>query len=87
MPMPIDVQLTFKDSSKENHYIPLSLMYGQKPAEDSISRTVHEEWRWTHPTYTFTTGRKIFDLKVVEIDPSERLADIDKRNNLLNIKW
>jgi hypothetical protein len=26
-------------------------------------------------------------LKEVEIDPSERLADIDKRNNLLNIKW
>ncbi len=28
MPIPIDLQLTFKDGSKELHYIPLSLMYG-----------------------------------------------------------
>ena len=35
MPMPIDLQLTFKDGSKEMHYVPLDLMYGEKPAEDS----------------------------------------------------
>lgn len=88
MPMPIDVQLTFKDSTKELHYIPLNLMYGQKPVEsDSVPRTVHEEWRWTHPTYTFQTNRKISDISEVEIDPSQRLADIDRRNNVLKIKW
>ncbi len=88
MPMPADVQLTFKDSTKELHYIPLNLMYGQKPVEgDTIPRTVHEEWRWTHPTYTFETNRKILDLIEVEIDPSQRLADIDRRNNVLKIKW
>jgi hypothetical protein len=88
MPMPVDVQLTFKDGSKEMHYVPLNLMYGQKPVENgSIPRTVHEEWRWTHPTYVFETNRKLLDLSEVEIDPSERLADIDKRNNLLKIKW
>jgi hypothetical protein len=87
VPMPLDVQLTFKDGSKELHYIPLNLMYGQKPVENTTPRAVHEEWRWTHPTYVFETNRKIFDLSEVEIDPSERLADIDKRNNLLKIKW
>jgi hypothetical protein len=88
MPMPIDVQLTFKDGSKELHYIPLNLMYGQKPAEDnSIIRSAHEEWRWTHPTYVFESSRKIFDLSEVNIDPTQRLADIDKRNNLLKIQW
>ena len=88
MPMPIDIRLTFKDSTTELHYIPLNLMYGQKPVEDAaIPRKVHEEWRWTHPTYVFETDRQIFDLKQVEIDPSERLADIDKRNNLLKIQW
>ena len=35
MPMPIDLQLSFKDGSKEMHYIPLDLMYGEKPAERS----------------------------------------------------
>lgn len=88
MPMPIDIQLIFKDSTKELHYIPLSLMYGEKPGEDTtVPRTVHEEWRWTHPTYIFETSRKLLDLTGVEIDPSERLADIDKRNNVLKIAW
>lgn len=88
MPMPADVQLTFKDSTKELHYIPLNLMYGQKPVEsDTVQRTVHEEWKWTHPTYTFQTNRKLLDISEVEIDPSQRLADIDRRNNLLKIQW
>jgi aminopeptidase N len=88
MPMPIDVQLTFKDGSKELHYMPLNLMLGEKPVEDaSVQRTVHEEWRWTHPTFVFETTRKLLDLTQVEIDPSERLADINKRNNVLKITW
>ena len=88
MPMPVDIQLTFKDSTKELHYIPLNLMLGEKPVEDkNIPRTVHDEWRWTHPTYTFSTNRKITDMIEVAIDPSERLADIDKRNNVLKIRW
>ena len=37
MPMPIDLHLTFKDGSTEMHYVPLDLMYGAKPAEDSES--------------------------------------------------
>jgi hypothetical protein len=86
--MPLDVQLTFKDGSKELHYMPLNLMYGQKPIEnDSILRTIHEEWRWTHPTYTFETNRKLLDLTEIDIDPSERLADVDRRNNTLKLKW
>jgi hypothetical protein len=88
MPMPIDVQLTFKDGSKELHYMPLNLMYGEKPVEDaSVKRIVHEEWKWTHPTYVFETDHKIFDLSAVEIDPTERMADVDRRNNLLKIQW
>jgi hypothetical protein len=88
MPMPIDVQLTFKDGTKELHYMPLNLMYGEKPVEDtSVKRIVHEEWRWTHPTYVFETDHKIFDLSEVSIDPTERMADVDRRNNFLKIQW
>ena len=87
IPMPVDVQLTFKDGSKEMHYIPLDLMYGQKSAEDSIQRLVHKEWLWTHPTYVFETAHRILDVTEVQIDPSQRLADIDKVNNVLKIRW
>ena len=49
MPMPVDVMLTFKDGTKEIHYVPLNLMYGEKPVEDSmVSRKVYEPWKWTH---------------------------------------
>lgn len=83
MPMPIDVVLTFKDGSQELHYIPSSLQFGEKPVENAIPRTVHAEWKWTHPDYSFTTTRSIKDLKSIEIDPTQRLADINKTNNKL----
>ncbi|MDE3236936.1 MAG: M1 family metallopeptidase [Bacteroidota bacterium] len=85
MPMPVDVLMTFKDGTKELHYIPLNLMYGEKPAEDSIPRTVHTEWRWTHPQYTFETSRSIKEIKSIEIDPSQRMADMNRNNNKLVI--
>jgi len=88
MPMPIDLELTFADGSKELHYIPLDLQYGQKPMEDAGStRVVYPAWKWTSGTYTITTARKITTLQVVEIDPSQRLADIDRKNNQLKLNW
>jgi hypothetical protein len=88
MPMPVDVQLTFKDGSKEMHYVPMYLMFGEKPNEDNgIPRKVYEAWKWTHPTYIIETDKKILTLKEVEIDPSLQMADIDRRNNLLELTW
>lgn len=85
MPMPVDVLLTFKDGSQELHTIPLDLMFGAKSAEDKTPRFVEAEWRWTHPEYTFTSERPIKDLKSIEIDPSQRMADINRGNNKLVI--
>jgi aminopeptidase N len=88
MPMPVDLRLTFKDGSKELHYIPLNLMYGEKPVEDStIPRKTYDAWRWTHSTYVVATNRKLVDFTIVEIDPSLRMADIERKNNKLVLKW
>jgi hypothetical protein len=87
MPMPIDLQLSFKDSTKENHYIPMYLMFGEKPVEDTLPRTVHAAWKWTDPVYTFSFKRRLTDLITVEIDPTQRMADVNRRNNKLDIKW
>jgi aminopeptidase N len=88
LPMPIDLQLTFKDSTTEMHYVPLNLMYGEKDPEDPAEkRETHEPWRWTHPTYTIEIKRRLTDLKKVEIDPSKRMADIEQRNNVLQLNW
>lgn len=88
MPMPIDLQLTFKDGTKELHYIPMNLMFGEKPVEDAaIARTTYEPWKWTHNTYTVETNKKLIDFSVAEIDPSQRMADVDRKNNKLELKW
>jgi len=88
MPMPIDLQLTLKDGTTEMHYIPLNLMFGEKPNEnENQKREVHEEWRWTHPMYTVEVKHRLTEITAVEIDPSKRLADMGRKNNLLELKW
>ena len=88
MPMPLDVLITYKDGSREMAYIPQYLMFGAKGVEDaSVPRTVFEPWKWTSPTYTFTVNRKLLDMKIVEIDPSQRMADVDRKNNKLELNW
>ncbi len=87
MPMPVDLELRFKDGTKEEHYIPLNLMFGEKQNEDSLPRIVHEEWRWTHHAYIVEFKRKLTDLKEAEIDPSKRMADVERKNNLLQLNW
>ena len=88
MPMPIDVLMTFKDGSQQLAYIPQYLMFGQKPVEDaSIPRKVYDPWYWTHRVYTIETDKKLTDIVTAEIDPSQRLADIERKNNKLELKW
>ena len=86
--MPVDLQLTFKDGTTELHYVPLNLMFGEKTAEDkNQKRIVHEEWRWTHPTYIVELKHRLTDLKKAEIDPTKRMADTDQKNNILELYW
>lgn len=88
IPMPVDLQITFKDGSKEMHYVPMNLMYGEKPVEDSTTpRKTYDPWKWTHSIYTIETNRKLTDFNVVEIDPSQRMADVERKNNKLELKW
>jgi hypothetical protein len=88
MPMPIDVKFSFKDGSSEWHYIPLSLQFGEKPAESfQTPRIVYEEWKWTHATYEIQTKKRLTDIVSIEIDPTQRLADTDRKNNRLELKW
>lgn len=88
MPMPIDILLTFKDGTTEMHYIPLNLMFGSKASENlTENRVEHEEWRWISPAYIVEFKRRLADLKRAEIDPTKRMADVDQRNNLLQLNW
>jgi len=74
MPMPIDLTVTYTDGSTENFYIPLQMMRGEKPT----SATIISDWAWAYPTYTFTASKPV---ALVQIDPKETMADINKANN------
>ena len=86
MPMPIDLQLTFKDGSKELHYIPLDLMYGRKPPENSMGYKVYPAWRWTDEMFIIETDRRLGDISIAEIDPTMRLADVERKDNRLKLQ-
>ncbi|MFI5153268.1 MAG: M1 family metallopeptidase [Chitinophagales bacterium] len=88
MPMPLDVELTYSNGSKEAAYIPQYLMFGEKANESKeIPRMSLEPWKWTHPTYTFEISHRLTDLKTIEIDPSQRMADMNRKNNKLELTW
>lgn len=80
--MPLDVVIKYIDNTQETIYIPQYLMFGEKPNENSaIKRTTLNPWKWTNPTYTFEIRHKFADIKEIEIDPSQRIADINRKNN------
>ena len=88
MPMPVDVKITFRDGSSEWHYVPMYLMFGEKPAEEGQEkRKVYSSWKWTHPRFQISSSRKLTEISSVEIDPSYIMADVDRRNNKLVLKW
>ena len=74
MPMPLDLKVEYTDGTTEDIYIPLQMMRGEKPT----TATILKDWAWAYPTYEFTAKKTV---KSVEIDPRQRMADIDKTNN------
>ena len=79
IPMPVDVSVTYVDGTSEDFNIPLRMMRGEKPT----SATILKDWPWAQPTYTFTTLKEI---KTIEIDPTQLMADIDRNNNTFEKK-
>ncbi len=82
MPMPLDVVITYKDGSKEQIYLPLVIMRGEKEIEAGMpERILSEDWPWTNLTKTITLSKELERIESIEIDPSGRLADLERENN------
>ncbi len=79
MPMPMDVSVVYVDGSKESFNIPLRMMRGSKPT----TATVLKDWGWAMPTYSFNVYKAV---KTVTIDESGLMADINLKNNVLEVK-
>jgi hypothetical protein len=85
-PMPIDLVITYLDGRKELVYIPTNETLGSKPVEDPLmKRRELAPWAWVDPDYTFTLDVNPADVQSIEIDPSRRMADVNRKNNKVEV--
>ena len=83
MIMPLDIMVIYTDGSKEQFYIPLDLMRGEKPNEfPKLKRTTLPDWTWTYPRYDFEIQSAKNKIAKIIIDDSHRLADVNRDNNV-----
>src|SRR5690606_40217491 len=86
MPMPIEVVVTYQDGQKIQYYAPLKIMRGEKPKEDkNMERVVLKDWPWTHPEYIMAIPKRKVPITHIEIDPSQRMADVNRDNNTVDL--
>ncbi len=82
-PMPLDVVVTLTDGSQELYYIPMNELLGSKPDEGKgMPRTDTAVWPWVNPTYSWTIPTALSEIATIEIDPSQRMADVNRTNNV-----
>jgi len=79
MPMPIDLIITLKNGNTSAYNIPLHMMLGNKTEEGF---NIQNPWPWTHPEYELVVDIPKSEITKIEIDPTGRLMDIDRENNL-----
>ena len=87
MPMPIDLLVVYEDGSNETFYIPNTLLRFEKENPyEGIKRTVLKGWDWAYPTYFFEIPKSKSAIKVIIIDPSGLMADVNRDNNIYEKK-
>ena len=80
MPMPIEVEVTLENGSKEMYYLPLRIMRWEKPGMENVE----DDWAWAFPTYDLTLPVANYAVEKVEIDPSGKMADVNLDNNVFS---
>lgn len=83
MPMPIEVQIQFKDGRTTTYYIPLREMRGEKPVKDGV--VLLEDWTWAYPEYRFDIDINRTEIEAVTIDVHNEIADVNKDNNKVTV--
>ena len=82
MPMPIEIEVLYEDLSTDIYYIPLSIMRGEK--DNSNNKFILlEDWEWVNESYQIDLDDSDKKIKKIEINPSGKLADVDKTNNII----
>ena len=86
MPMPLEIMIVLKNGKTELHYIPISLMRGEKQNTYKMSWKVHPDWSWSHLNYSLEINYPKKEIEAIIIDPSNLMADINKNDNFFTSK-
>ena len=82
IPMPIEIEVLYEDLSTYIYYIPLSIMRGKK--DNSNGKLILlEDWEWVNESYQIDLDDSDKKIKKIEINPSGKLADVNKSNNII----
>ena len=82
IPMPIEIEVLYEDLSTDIYYIPLSIMRGEK--DNSNGKFILlEDWEWVNESYQIDLDDSDKKIKKIEINPSGKLADVNKSNNII----
>jgi hypothetical protein len=82
MPMPLEVEVTYNDGTSNMLYIPLRMMHFSKPNIEVADK----DWPWAFPTYELKIDKAKSSIQKIEIDPSQLMADVDRTNNVKEMK-
>ena len=82
MVMPLDVKISLSSGAEEEYNIPLRIMRNHKPLGQM---KLAEDWPWTNPTYELIINTPVGQIETVEIDPGQKMADMNRDNNLYQV--
>ncbi len=86
VPMPIDFSVLTKDKQVINYQIPLNMMRTWK-SEDIFGKfQTMNYWPWTQKEYTFTIPYTKEQISALGIDFSQRLADVNPEDNIIEVQ-
>ncbi|MBQ0152542.1 MAG: M1 family metallopeptidase [Chryseobacterium sp.] len=86
VPMPIDFGVMTNDNKMVTYQIPLNMTHTWKSKDAYGPFTTLPYWPWTQKEYTFTIPYTKSQLKVLGIDFSYRLADVNLEDNFVEVK-
>lgn len=86
VPMPIDLSVITADNKMVNYQIPLNMTHTWKTKDAFGEFTTLKYWPWTQKEYTLTIPYNKSQLRVLGIDFSHRLADVNPEDNFVEVK-
>jgi aminopeptidase N len=86
VPMPIDFSILTKDKKVVNYQIPLNMTHIWKTKDIYGDFKTLNYWPWTQKEYTFTIPYTKSQISALGIDFSQRLADVNVGDNLVEVK-